>query len=330
MTDLIRAYFDPEKHAQEIPVHRVVSDEKVDEGHVARIGDSGLDPRTMRPIVVIKHPKVEAYAVLDGHHRFHIVQGMGCETIRAAVVDDYVGLGFYLTKKGVFQPTPEFTKYVRVPLKRFIWWMTAFLKDPRSIPEGPPEKDPKLETGESSQVGSQRVETPSGHLDQRGEDVTGEVRFEMSERRTLACLDVKGPYEEVLDPGFEKLFEWLGPRDIVVGPAVGIYHDDPHSVPPEELRSTVACIVREGAQGEGEFRIEEIGPREEAVLLHRGPHEDTGPVYELIIEAIERGSYRISGPPMEVYLSEWPNTPPEKLLTEIRVPVERSSALPPE
>lgn len=130
MTDLFRAYFDPEKHAQEIPVTRVYTDEKVDAGHATRIGGSGLDPATMRPIVVIKHPSVEAYAVLDGHHRYHIVQCMGRETIRAAVVDDYVGLGFYLTKKGLFQPTPEFTKYVRVPLKRFVWWMTAFLKDP--------------------------------------------------------------------------------------------------------------------------------------------------------------------------------------------------------
>ncbi|NIP35236.1 MAG: ParB N-terminal domain-containing protein [Thermoplasmata archaeon] len=157
MTDLFRAYFQPEKHAQDIPVKMVLSDEKVDEDHAARIGDGGFDPKSMRPIVVIMHPKVEAYAVLDGHHRFHIVQGMGFETIRAAVVDDYVGLGFYLTKKGVFQPTPEFTKYIRVPLKRFVWWMTAFLKDPQSIPAGPPDKDPrhddgKDEQGESSQL----------------------------------------------------------------------------------------------------------------------------------------------------------------------------------
>jgi hypothetical protein len=155
MTDLLRAYFDPEKHAKEIPLKRVYTDEKVDEGHAARIGDSGLDTATMRPIVVIKHPRVEAYAVLDGHHRFHIVQGMGCETIRAAVVDDYVGLGFYLTKKGLFQPTPEFTKYVRVPLKRFVWWMTAFLKDPLKVSRTPPD-GPPVEEGEQGRPGEPR------------------------------------------------------------------------------------------------------------------------------------------------------------------------------
>jgi hypothetical protein len=169
MTDLVRAYFDPEKHAKEIPVERVVSDEKVDKDHVARLGKSGLDPTRMRPIVVIKHPKVDAYAVLDGHHRFHIVQGMGEETIRAAVVDDYVGLGFYLTKKGVFQPTPEFTKYIRIPLKRFVWWMTAFLNDPFSAPKGPPDRPPGVGAEGSNQEGLQQVDAAPVPEDDEGE-----------------------------------------------------------------------------------------------------------------------------------------------------------------
>jgi hypothetical protein len=142
MTDLFRAYFDPEKHGVDLPIELIVSDEKVDEEHVARIGEGGLDPATMRPIVVIKHPREEAYAVLDGHHRYSLVQSMGCTTIRAAVVDDYVGLGFHLTKKGVFQPTPEFTKYVRVPIKRFAAWMTSFLKDPGALKGSPSVEDP--------------------------------------------------------------------------------------------------------------------------------------------------------------------------------------------
>lgn len=139
MTDLIRAYFDPESHAVEVPVHLILSDEKVDDGHVARLGGGIKDPSTMRPIVVIRHPRVEVYAVLDGHHRFCLVRNMGCPTIRAAVVDDYVGLGFHLTARGLFQPTPAFTKFVRVPIKRFVSWMTEFLSDPRGMLARAPE-----------------------------------------------------------------------------------------------------------------------------------------------------------------------------------------------
>ena len=153
MTDLFRAYFDPNKHAREIPVDRIISDDKVDEDYLDKMKNDVPDPKEMRAIVVIKHPKVEMYSVLDGHHRLRIHRDMGCDTIRAAIVDDYIGLGFYLTKVGAFQPTPAFTKYIRVPLKRWMGQMELFLRDPRGelrkqppVPEGgtcdPTEDDP--------------------------------------------------------------------------------------------------------------------------------------------------------------------------------------------
>ncbi len=156
MTDLIRAYFDPNKHAIEISVDRIVSDDKVDEGYLDKMKTDVPDPTEMRAIVVIRHPTEKMYSVLDGHHRLRIHRDTGCETIRAAVIDDYIGLGFYLTKVGAFQPTPAFTKYIRVPLKRWIGQMERFLKDPRGelrkqpkVPEGetcePPEDHPPVE-----------------------------------------------------------------------------------------------------------------------------------------------------------------------------------------
>ena len=141
MTDLFRAYFDPNKHAREIPVDLIVSDNKVDEDYLDKMKNDIPDPTEMKAIVVIKHPKEEAYTVLDGHHRYRMHRDTGCDTIRAAVVDDYIGLGFALTKMGAFQPTPAFTKYIRVPLKRWMGQMELFLKDPwgqiRKQPQAP-------------------------------------------------------------------------------------------------------------------------------------------------------------------------------------------------
>ena len=56
MTDLIRAYFDPNKHAIEISVDRIVSDDKVDEGYLDKMKTDVPDPTEMRAIVVIRHP----------------------------------------------------------------------------------------------------------------------------------------------------------------------------------------------------------------------------------------------------------------------------------
>lgn len=145
MTDLFRAYFDPNKHAHEIPLDRIISDDKVDEGYLDKMKNDVPDPKEMRAIVVIKHPKVDMYSVLDGHHRLRIHRDTGCDTIRAAIVDDYIGLGFYLTKLGAFQPTPAFTKYIRVPLKRWMGQMELFLRDPR----GEFRKQPPVPEGET-------------------------------------------------------------------------------------------------------------------------------------------------------------------------------------
>ena len=127
MTDLIRAYTMPEKYAIDLLVDKIVSDENVDNEYARKLSE--LDVSKLTPIVVIKHPKKELYAVLDGHHRFKATQLRGMKKIKAVVIDDYVGLGFELTKQGVFQPSPEFTRYIRLPMKRFIKYMQDFLLD---------------------------------------------------------------------------------------------------------------------------------------------------------------------------------------------------------
>jgi hypothetical protein len=125
MTDLIRAYTSPDEFAIEIPMCEIVSDENVDDEYAHQLASHDVSAFT--PIIVVKHPRKRLYAVLDGHHRFRASQLKGLDRIRAVVVDDYTGLGFDLTKRGFFQPSPEVTRYIRVPLKRFYKEMFKFL-----------------------------------------------------------------------------------------------------------------------------------------------------------------------------------------------------------
>ncbi|MGD0805787.1 MAG: ParB/RepB/Spo0J family partition protein [Candidatus Bathyarchaeia archaeon] len=127
MTDLIRAYATPDKYAVDLPIEKIVCDENIDDDYAQKLTE--VDASKFTPIIVIKHPKRELYAVLDGHHRFKAARLRGLKTIKAVVVDDYVGLGFELTRQGVFQPTAEFTRYVRIPLKSLILYMQGFLFD---------------------------------------------------------------------------------------------------------------------------------------------------------------------------------------------------------
>jgi len=127
MTDFIRAYTMPERYAVEIPITQIVCDEKVDPDYVKHLDESIDEALSMRPIVVVRHPTRDLYAVLDGHHRFWVMKARGLSSVRAAVVDDYTGLGFELTRSGALQPPPEFTRYIRVPLKLFVEYIESFL-----------------------------------------------------------------------------------------------------------------------------------------------------------------------------------------------------------
>lgn len=127
MTDLITAYINPDEHAVELPLAQIESDDLIDEGYAKDL--TRHDPRKITPIIVIKHPSKTLYAVLDGHHRFRAAKLRGLDSIRAVIVDDYTGLGFDLTRRGFFQPSPEVTKYIRVPFKRFAERILGFLTE---------------------------------------------------------------------------------------------------------------------------------------------------------------------------------------------------------
>ncbi|MEF8848811.1 MAG: ParB/RepB/Spo0J family partition protein [Candidatus Thermoplasmatota archaeon] len=133
MTSFLKAYFNPEKYAIKIPIDKVVADKKIDETRVKQIKKILKSSEEIKPIVVVKHPKKDYYAVLDGHHRYWAQKEIGLEKIKCAIVEDDVGIGFFMTKNGILQPNPKFTKYIRIPLKRFYSFMSDFIKNPELL-----------------------------------------------------------------------------------------------------------------------------------------------------------------------------------------------------
>ena len=125
MTDLWRAKTIPGKYTVNLPFDKIVSDNIVDNEYVRRLAKK--DTSKFEPILVIKHPNAELYTVLDGHHRFKAAKLSGRKTIKAVVVDDFRGLGFEIARRGVFQSSPEFTRYVRLPLRKFMGRVRDFL-----------------------------------------------------------------------------------------------------------------------------------------------------------------------------------------------------------
>lgn len=146
MPSFLKAYSNPDKYAINLPSDKIIADKKVDKNGIQRYKDLIKSGKETKAIVVVKHPDKEYYAVLDGHHRFWAHKELEISTIKSAVIEDYIGLGFYLTKKGLFQPDPIITKYIRTPLKEFKKYMTDFIKNPeKMIQNNKRKKELKIE-----------------------------------------------------------------------------------------------------------------------------------------------------------------------------------------
>ena len=123
----------PEKYAEWINIEKIVADEKIYHKGVKRYRkmiESGKDPGT---IVIVKHPEKNLYAVLNGHHRYWAQKEMGIKEIKCAVVYDFIGPLFHLTKGGFLQPSPLYTQYIRVPFKKVRNYLEEFLNEPEKL-----------------------------------------------------------------------------------------------------------------------------------------------------------------------------------------------------
>lgn len=121
----------PEKHAESIEIKKIVAAPKLHKDGVERYKKQILDGKMVKPIVVLKHPTEEAYAVLDGHHRFYALLELGATTVDAAVISSRTKFLFNRTKDGWLQPTPAMTKYIHVPVLVFARYINEFVKKPK-------------------------------------------------------------------------------------------------------------------------------------------------------------------------------------------------------
>ncbi len=151
------------------------------------------------------------------------------------------------------------------------------------------------------------------------------IRIEKVPPRQVAFIRHIGPYEEC-GAAWERLCAWAGRRGLL-GPetaAVGVSYDDPDVTPPAKIRYDACVTVGEDVEPEGEIGVRTLPGGEFAIAEHRGPYSGLKDAYSRIYGEWAPTSGRMVGnaPCYEVYLNDPARTPPERLLTEIYVPLE--------
>lgn len=140
------------------------------------------------------------------------------------------------------------------------------------------------------------------------------------------AIEHRGDYPRI-DAAFSALAQWAGARGLL-GPQtrwIGIFYDNPDTVPPAELRSQ-ACIVPPTLSADVAAPVSRITLRggDYAVLRHRGPYSTLKEAYMWLYgEWLPRsGRHGAAAPPFELYLNTPDTTAPEDLLTDIHAPID--------
>jgi DNA gyrase inhibitor GyrI len=110
-----------------------------------------------------------------------------------------------------------------------------------------------------------------------------------------------GSFEKIGE-AIPALLRGLGEQRIVPsGPVMGIFHNDPKSVPEEKLRWEVAIEVPEAAVPNKPLKARVIPKCTVARAEYKGPAQEIGAVYQALVrEALTRG-YVPAGPAIELF-----------------------------
>jgi len=122
-------FINPRKYERSLPIDKVVADTKVSREGVEYYKKKIEANEPIEPLVVVKHPRLDLYAVLDGHHRYWACKELGMVTVNCAVAEDYSSVLFYLTEHGYIQPSASTTEHLRVPAKKMHENLKQFLED---------------------------------------------------------------------------------------------------------------------------------------------------------------------------------------------------------
>jgi len=147
------------------------------------------------------------------------------------------------------------------------------------------------------------------------------------ESKTVIYIRLTGAYSELDFPGtFAKLWNFVKERKLFSAGIehLGIYYDDPKVTESAKIRSDVCLVIRKPVQPQGEIAVQEISGGKYAVFSYQGAYSNLGMVYDAIFaEWLPSSGCELRDLPIfEKYCNDPTRTAPEKLKTEIYVPVK--------
>ncbi len=132
----VDVFSNPEKYLIRLSIDKIIADTKVSSEAIEFYKQKIKKGEKIAPLIVIKHPRFDVYAVLDGHHRYYAYLEMGKKRVNCALAENFSSVMFYLTEHGFFQPNLKTKGEMQKPIlklhENIQEFLQNFLKDPNS------------------------------------------------------------------------------------------------------------------------------------------------------------------------------------------------------
>jgi AraC family transcriptional regulator len=138
----------------------------------------------------------------------------------------------------------------------------------------------------------------------------------------VAIVAHTGPYQQI-GPAFQRLAELAGRAGLFLPGAqmLGLYFDDPRTVPAEKLRSAAAITLSHGTPVPDGLTEANVPGGRYACVNHLGSYDGLPATWQRFVQAFGAAHQRGAGPSLEVYRNTPETVPVDELVTELCVPI---------
>jgi AraC family transcriptional regulator len=141
----------------------------------------------------------------------------------------------------------------------------------------------------------------------------------------LAAIAHRGDYHEI-NRAFEQAMVWAASRGLLepATRSIGIYYDDPLTIPMKDLRSEAGLVVGDGVKLDGDVHEIRIPSMRCASVIHKGPYAELETPYRYLFrEWLPQSGHEAGDHPcFEEYLNNPRDLPPSEWLTRISLPLK--------
>jgi len=122
-----------------------------------------------------------------------------------------------------------------------------------------------------------------------------------------------------------EIVDWMVEQDVEMsGPPYSVYYTSPKEVASEDMQYEMGVPFLGEASELGKVKIKDVPAQDVLYAVHKGPYNEVGLVYEVLMNKIIEDGYHMVGAPVEIYFNSPLEVSDDELLTEVQFPVVKA------